>query len=213
MKKRGIVWLLAALVYGAFLFWYTDFGGPVSEEEIAEWRTAMLSNGLKPERVAFFEEFLNQDSGKHFLMVNILELNESPPAVDGASPSESADQLMRRYLGFLLPQLLKHASHPVVFSSATYPAIDLVGMQDAENWSSGALVRYKSRRAFMHIIAHPDTGYFHRFKIAALEKTIAFPIEPGLYMGDLRIILGLILLCLTLLIDKLFSKQNRRDNR
>ena len=49
-----------------------------------------------------------------------------------------------------------------------------------------------------------------RGSTAALEKTIAYPIEPGLYLGDPRLILGLLLLALTALADLFrLSRQNR----
>ena len=41
----------------------------------------------------------------------------------------------------------------------------------------------------------------HHFKTAALDKTIAYPIEPGLYLGDPRLLLGLALLALTAVMD------------
>tara|TARA_B100000959_G_scaffold12825_1_gene12639 strand:+ start:326 stop:499 length:174 start_codon:yes stop_codon:yes gene_type:complete len=43
----------------------------------------------------------------------------------------------------------------------------------------------------------------HEFKIAALDKTIAYPIEMQLYLSDPRLLLGLILLIVTLMLDKL----------
>ena len=65
------------------------------------------------------------------------------------------------------------------------------------------LMRYRSRRTFMEIITHPDMVDRHEFKIAALDKTIAYPIEMQLYLSDPRLLLGLILLIVTLMLDKL----------
>jgi hypothetical protein len=53
----------------------------------------------------------------------------------------------------------------------------------------------------MEIISNPDILGPHHFKLAALDKTIAYPIETDLYLGDPRLLLGLILLALTALID------------
>ena len=53
----------------------------------------------------------------------------------------------------------------------------------------------------MHIIANPTTLSRHKFKLAALEKTIAYPVETDLYLGDPRLLLGLLLLALTALLD------------
>jgi hypothetical protein len=65
-------------------------------------------------------------------------------------------------------------------------------------------MRYKSRRAFMEIVTHPDMRDRHAFKIAALQKTIAFPVEPIGYYSDPRIILGMLILIIGLLFQLLF---------
>ena len=79
--------------------------------------------------------------------------------------------------------------------------MDLVGIEGAESWDQGALFRYRSRRSFMEIVTNPVFKGQHHFKTAALDKTIAYPIETSLYLGDPRLLLGLILLALTALID------------
>jgi hypothetical protein len=37
--------------------------------------------------------------------------------------------------------------------------------------------------------------------LAGLEKTIAYPIEPRIYLGDLRLLLGLLMLAVTALLN------------
>jgi hypothetical protein len=44
-------------------------------------------------------------------------------------------------------------------------------------------------------------GARHDYKHASLVKTIAYPVEPGLYVSDLRIILFLVLGLLTVVVD------------
>ncbi len=85
--------------------------------------------------------------------------------------------------------------------SAVYPTMDLVGIEGAENWDQAALFRYRSRRAFLEIVTNPAFSGKHHFKTAALEKTIAYPIETDLYLGDPRLLAGLMLLAVTALID------------
>ena len=41
----------------------------------------------------------------------------------------------------------------------------------------------------MEVVTHPDMRDRHAFKIAALQKTIAFPAEPLVY-SDPRVIWG-----------------------
>ena len=201
MSSRYKLWLISTIIYGAFVIWYTDFGGPLRDSEINDWKQTMLSNGSSPERVAYFESFLRSDSGRQFLMLNAIDLDETPPDVQGAEAGEDANQLMGRYLEHMIGELLGRACHPVIMGNAPFTAIDLVGIDGAENWDQGAFFRYRSRRDFMHIIANPVTLDRHRFKLAALEKTIAYPIETNLYLGDMRLLLGLFILALTALLD------------
>lgn len=201
MSARNKLWLVSAIIYGAFVFWYTDFGGPLRDKEIENWQYTMRANGVAPDRIAYFEQFLREDSGRQFLMLNAVDLNENPPHTKGANPNEDATQLMDRYLTHMIGELLSRACHPVVIGQAPFNAVDLIGIDGAENWDQGALFRYRSRRDFMHIIANPITLDRHRFKLAALEKTIAYPIETTFYFADLRLLLGLLLLTVTALLD------------
>ena len=209
MSTRLKIWLFPTLFYAFFLFWYTDLEGPLSDAEVDAFVATMTANGSDPEVIAFVEKFGREDSGKQFLMVNNIDYDEQPPDVPGAQPGESAEQLMGRYMEHMIPALLKRACHPVLMGSAVYPSMDLVGIEGAETWDAGALFRYRSRRAFLEIVTNPAFRGKHHFKTAALEKTIAYPIEPDLYLGDPRLLLGLILLALTALADLLrLSRQN-----
>jgi hypothetical protein len=209
MSKRSTLWLISAALYGAFVVWYTDLGGPLSDAEINTWKQTMLANGASYERMAFFETFLRQDTGRQFLMINAIDMNDNPPDVKGAEPGESADQLMARYMEHMFRELLSRASHPVIIGTAPFSAIDVVGIDGAEQWTQGAVFRYRSRRSFMEIISNPATKDRHHFKLAALEKTIAYPIETSLYLGDLRLILGLFLLALTALLDSFWVSRRK----
>ncbi|WOJ96339.1 hypothetical protein R0137_13930 [Congregibacter brevis] len=192
---------MPALLYAVFFYWYTDFSGPLSDTEIDQFVATMKANGSDPEVIAFIERFARQDSGRQILMVNNIDMNDNPPDVEGAEPGESGSDLMGRYMEYMMPALLTRASHPVFMGSAVYPAMDLVGIEGAENWDQAALFRYRSRRALLEIVANPAFSGKHHFKTAALDKTIAYPTEIQLYLGDPRLLLGLILVAVTALID------------
>lgn len=201
MSTRMKLWLPPALLYAIFVFWYTDFGGPLSGEEVDEFVRVMTENGVASERVDYYAQFLRNDTGRQFLMVNNIDKNESPPAIEGAPTGADADTLMGLYMEHMIPELLKRACHPVIMGPVVYSAIDISGIEGADQWTDAALFRYRSRRALMEIISNPDILGPHDFKLAALDKTIAYPIETDLYLGDPRLILGLILLAVTALID------------
>jgi hypothetical protein len=205
------LWLSPAILYALFVAWYTDFGGPLSDEEVDNFIAVLDERGGNPEIIAKIEGFLRNDSGRQFLMLNALDMNDNPPDVEGAEPGENADQLMARYMEHMIPELLKRASHPVILGDAVYTAIDVVGIDNAEQWTGGAMFRYRSRRTFMEIVSHPAMAGKHEFKLAALDKTIAYPIETQIYFGDPRLILGLFLLAVTALLDiALFKPKTAR---
>jgi len=172
MNQRSKIWLSSALVYAAFVFWYTDFSGPLSDTEVDQFVVTMTENGSEPSTVAYLETFLRNDSGRQFLMLNALDMNDNPPDVEGAEPGESAQQLMDRYMEHMYPELFKRASHPVIFGQAAYTVLDNVGIENAEQWTDGAIFRYRSRRSFMDLVANPNLKGRHAFKLAALDKTI-----------------------------------------
>ena len=207
-------WLILGAVYIGFFFWYTDMGGKLSQEEIQifikKHEQNIINDGVSPDseefqlRIDFLKRFMEEDNGKQFIMVNNIEMNKNPEDVAGANSGESADQLMSRYMEHMWPNLLKRASHPIFGGYAIWESMDIVGIEGAETWDQAALMRYKSRRAFMEIVTHPDMRGRHVFKIAALQKTIAFPVEPIGYYSDLRVILGMLILIIGLLFQLFF---------
>ena len=201
MSARTKMWLFPTLIYLAFFTWYTDFGGPMSDAEITNVVATMTANGSEAETIRFIEEFARQDTGRQFLVINNIDINPNPPNVEGAEPGESGEDLMGRYMAHMIPALLSRASHPVFMGVAAYPAIDVVGIDGAEDWDQAALVRYRSRRDLLAIITNPTFYGEHDFKTAALEKTIAYPVETELYLSDPRLLLGLLLLAITAIAD------------
>jgi len=196
-------WLILGAVYIGFFFWYTDMGGKLSQEEIQifikKHEQNIINDGVSPDseefqlRIDFLKKFMEEDNGKQFIMVNNIEMNKNPGDVVGANPGESADQLMSRYMEYMWPNLLKRASHPIFMSNAVYQSMDLVGIEGAETWDQAALMRYKSRRTMMEIVTNPNMMNRHDFKIAALQKTIAYAVEPFGFYSDMRLIFGMLI--------------------
>ncbi len=205
--RKSLLWGIPGLFYLAFCLWYTDLGGPLEPEEIAQFASEFEALGRSPEQVASVRRFMEEDTGRQFLMLNALELAANPTPPPGAAPDASAEDLMAHYMEHMFRELLRRACHPVVAGDAVHPAMDLVGIENGEDWSLGALMRYRSRRSLMEIITMPETLERHDFKIAALEKTIAYPVETRVYLGDLRVLLGLALLSGTALLDLATSRR------
>ena len=203
--------LILGSVYIVFFFWYTDIEGALSQEEIQGFLNKheqnIIDNRSSPNleelqlSIDFRRRFMEEDSGRQFIMVINIEMDPDPGDVPGANSGESADELLSRYMEHMWPNLLKRASHPIFGGNAIWQSMDLVGIKGAETWDQMALMRYKSRRAFMEIITHPNMMDRHDFKVAAMQKTIAYPVEPFAYFSYLRIILGMLMVIIGLSIQ------------
>ena len=214
MTARRKLWLGSTLLYALFVSWYTDFGGPLTETEIQAFiaKTEDQNLGGAPSARGALLDFLRNDTGGQFLMFNAVDLAKDPPQTEGAPPDADAQTLIDLYMEHMIPALLSRASHPVVVGKSVADSLDLQGIEGAEAWSDGAIMRYRSRRTLIDIIGNPEFYARHDFKLAGLEKTIAYPIEPRIYLGDLRLILGLFMMAITALLDaRLARKAPRAD--
>ncbi len=190
MHWTHLVSIALAIVYIAFFSWYTSFGGPLTDDEIAHHLELFERRGGDPERLATLKQFMLSDDGDDFVMVNLIEFNEPPKMIEGVRPGETAQQVLSKYMDHMWPQLLRRACHPVAPGEAASRALDLWGIEGAEQWSMAAFMRYRSRRDMLEIASDPAFRGPHRFKEAAMAKTVAFPIAPWVHFGDPRALLA-----------------------
>lgn len=194
MTRTQWIWLILLALYGAFFSWYTSFGGPLTDAEISTYMT-MLENrqpAPSPERLALMREFMEEDTGDDFVMINVIDMYETPLPIEGVEPGESSADVLAKYMEYMIPALFARACHPVIYGQAAAPALDLMNAEGMEDWTSAAGMRYRSRRDVLEIASNPDFAGPHEFKIAAMAKTIAFPIDPWLQLGDPRFVLALV---------------------
>ena len=205
-RARQLTFGLPLILWLLFTFWYTNTEGPLTDAEIEEFLAfaAQTQPTMDATRVL---TFMREDTGRQFVMVNILDMAAEPPPVTGAPPEMGAREMLDHYMEFMYPALLARASHPIFAGAAVAPAMDLDGIEGAEQWTTGALMRYRSRRDMLEIAMNPLFSERHEYKLAALEKTIAFPVEPMLYYADPRFLLALVLFSLAALIDLVFLRR------
>ena len=197
MPRTATIWFLTVLVYAIFYTWYTGLAGPLSAEEIEMYLTRIEEGGeADAERLARLRTFLEEDTGKDFVMVNAILMRDQPLREEGVRADETSQEVLNRYMAYMWPALLRRACHPVLMGQAVAPAMDVWGIENAEHWTTAGLMRYRSRRDLMEIAATPEFNGPHLFKIAAMEKTIAFPVETQINLGDPRLLLGLLLFSL-----------------
>lgn len=195
MTKTSWVWLIIGMIYAAFFGWYTSFGGPLTNEEIDHYLSQLSANNPEatPQQLASLRRFMEQDTGDDFVMLNVIDMYDQPLQVAGVEPGESSDDVMAKYMAYMYPALFSRACHPVMVGDAAHQALDLMNAPGMESWTRGALMRYRSRRDMLDISTNPEFHGSHDFKIAAMAKTIAFPLDPWFSLGDPRLILALVL--------------------
>jgi hypothetical protein len=189
-------WSLIVVLYVAFFSWYTSFGGPLSAEEIARYTEVLRRVSASPERLAIWTRFMETDTGDDFAMLNAIELRDVPDQVPGVEPGETSSEVLSRYTTPFMASAMRNAAHPAMYGFAAGNAMDLWGIDGATEWTHGGLVRYRSRRDLMNqlvAISEMKDAKIHGFKIAAMEKTVAYPLDPWYQLGDPRFVLALVL--------------------
>jgi hypothetical protein len=198
MRSPRGAWTILVLLYLAFFGWYTSFGGPLDPEEIDHYAEALAQRGGDAARVEQWRHFMQTDTGDDFAMLNAIDMRDKPLPVEGASPNASSAEVLRLYTQPFMLQAIRSAAHPVFLGSAAADALDIWGIEGADEWSIGGLVRYHSRRDLMEQALFASTLDIHDYKIAAMEKTIAFPVDPWFQLGDPRLLLALVFLVIGL---------------
>ena len=194
---KNIHWYLIGITYLGFFLWYTNLSGPLTKTEIEKY---LSNNSNDFENLELFTKFLENDDGKSFYMVNYLDLNETPPSLPATGIDASAWDLLNHYFVFMFPNLFSRACHPVLTGPVISDALDLLNVEEGKSWDYAAVVRYRSRRDMVEIITNSNFFDRHDYKIAALEKTIAIPVNPR-FIGDLRLILFMFFLIVGLSIQ------------
>ena len=195
MTTTTWTWLIIAVIYLAFFSWYTSFEGPLTEGEIEHYLE--LSKTQDPDSsaddLARIRAFMEEDTGDDFVMINVIHLYNIPLQIDGVAPDDTIDDVLAKYMEYMFPAMLSRASHPVFQGLAVSPAMDIMNAKGMEIWSAGAGVRYRSRLDLLEIGTNPAFAGRHEFKVAAMLKTFAFPVDPFNYLGDPRLVLALLL--------------------
>jgi len=200
-------WFISAVIYLIFFFWYTNTSGPLSPAEIdlAMERIDKGESTISKEDRSNFLEFLRNDDGGDFYMVNFLDVNENPPIMEKTGESASASDLLDYYMEYMYPELFMRASHPVFAGNVSASALDHIGAEDTKEWDQTAIMRYRSIRDMLEIANNEIFAERHEYKINALIKTIAIPVSAPIFL-DFRLVIFLFLLTLTLLVDKLRNR-------
>ena len=89
IKGLSRSWAILGIVYAAFFYWYTSFGGPLSDEEIAHYTEVLASAPAMSDHSERWISFMKSDTGDDFAMWNAVDLFDTPKQVKGVEPGHS----------------------------------------------------------------------------------------------------------------------------
>ena len=98
MTRIQMIWLVLVVLYAAFFGWYTSFGGPLDDEEIAEYLSFFEARdpAPTPETLALLKRFMEEDTGDDFVMINVIDMYPTPLQIDGVEPGDTSDDVLNR---------------------------------------------------------------------------------------------------------------------
>ena len=197
------------LLYAAFHVWYGGSGTPLSAEEVEHY-SARARELIGPEGEARFREFASSDDGEEFVMVNLNKYRERPEYRDGRDVDLSSREVEQLYHADVVPKLLVRACHPVIVLD---PLLTIAGegLFERTDWERVALARYRSRRDFLEIFLETSSQVDIAHKWAALERSQTMPSVPRLWGVGIRVVPFLLLLCVGLLLDRIFGARRSGD--
>lgn len=179
-----IIWISGAILYACFWFWYVGLSRKIEPQEIESTLQQMRTQGdASNQQLQALRRFFEEDNGKDFVMVNLLELKD---------PKRESGKKLEAYQKVFLSNLLKRAGHPVFIARVATGKIENIGCDD-DNWTAAGMVRYRSRRDLMEVIPETFGSEHHGLKLEALERTFAYPSTPWTLVGGPRIVVPLAL--------------------
>ena len=173
------IWLLALLAYLAFRLWYDGLRKPLTAEEVEEYARLLEQRGdFDALDQAVMRKFLEEDDGKEFIMMNLLQFNPSPMKHPDTGQDARADSVLQEYFRPFMGQVVRRAGHPVIAGRAVGGYLDAWNTPPDPGWHAVGLIRYRSRRDCIELsLASEKFREIHKYKIAALKQTFAFPAQ------------------------------------
>ena len=179
-----VIWIIALSLYALFWLWYCGVKGRLSKHEVEIFISSFEAKGLSESALLNIREFLEQDDGREFFMVNLLEIK---------SPKRESQKLLMGYFKKFMSGMIPRGGHPLFLAQAAAKNIENLNCEHADDWSSVGIIRYRSRRDFAQIVLKTFGSEHHSDKLLSLKKTLAFPSTTTLFFGSPKVIIALVL--------------------
>lgn len=170
------IWILVPIIYGIFSIWYFNWRGPITFEEVDAFMVSFDQvEGSEHTGAEIFREFLEQDDGSEFVMLNLVQLHQGEVVHPISGDKMSASKLIGEYFGPFARALLKRGGHPVFQARTVGGNMDSWNVDNNQGFGVTGMMRYKSRRDLVELILDSGFADAHIYKLAAIERTISYP--------------------------------------
>ena len=194
MSTSVIIWLVAFLIYSVFAYWYFGIRRPLNKDEIDAYLSKIKKyESYQNKDLTGLKNFLSNDDGKSFAMVNSILLKEKPDLLEGVTDGDTSMKVLINYHKSFMSMMIKKGGIGIFQGRVTGKSFDVIGIDNADQWGICGINRFRSRRDLIEIITHPSFHKKHQFKIASLEKSIAYPVSPWFQLGGFPVTVALFL--------------------
>jgi len=194
-------WLLPAGLYALFLLWYGGRTRPLSADEARPLLDELATHAHDEHGRALVQALhalVASDDGREFVMQNLARYRARAAYPPGSLWDDNPRAADQRYFKGLLPHLLRRGSVPVFIARCRGRFAEPAG--GGEDWHYVAMVRYRSRRDFLHFALAIERAGVSVHKWAALESTHVFPVQPLISLIFVRGAVAVLLAALTTLV-------------
>ena len=176
MVGAWCAWPAALAIYLLFRFWYDNWRGPLSPNEVEHFMAlSAKAPGAEHTDLLVLRRFMESDDGKEFLMANMVRLHADQVPHPGTAKLYAARDMLQLYFGGFVKTLLLHGGHPVLAARQVGGYIDAWKTPPDPGWTIAGMIRYRSRRDMMRLATDPSFLDVYPYKIAAVAETFSFP--------------------------------------
>ena len=180
--KSFLVWIPAIIIYGLFLSWHQNWGGPLRADEISNIMQRLEESEVGTSgrnQLETMRKFLEADDGREFYMLNLVRV--APGEVKGPDGVvRPATEVVEGYTKVFMPSLFARGGYPAIVARKQGGYFDAWGVEADPGWTVIGYMRYRSRRDLAELVLDPRFGGAHEFKFSAMPNTFSFPTQPEL---------------------------------
>lgn len=180
-------------LYIAFWWWWGGKTQPLTPLEIEEGLARLQATDTSEhgrQAVQQVRTLLRNDDGREFVMLNLVRHRPKalyPPGLNYGDDPKAAD---RRYGKSIVWDLLRNGNLMLFIAPRV---ADFIVPEGTPQWHYTALVRYRSRRDFLRFAEQSSSADKFIHKLAAIETTHVFAVQPMISLFLVRTTVALAL--------------------